>query len=173
MRPNSAHCAAPEQLVLPKAVPRVPAPFIAVLLAPFLWRLGRPDLFDSYAAGIILLQVGKGLENNRGHTTGLEADHGEWHSVSMLAWDACGTAVKPSTPPWPPSLPTTHVQMSIPQLRSAGSLKAFNKELAAADYDLDLWRRRSMRVQACDFEVLDANNQAGERTAGMHASVCF
>ncbi|KAL6774629.1 STL1 [Auxenochlorella protothecoides x Auxenochlorella symbiontica] len=99
--------AAPEQLVLPKAVPRVPAPFIAVLLAPFLWRLGRPDLFDSYAAGIILLQ------------------------------------------------------MSIPQLRSAGSLKAFNKELAAADYDLDLWRRRSMRVQACDFEVLDANNQAG------------
>ncbi|RMZ53509.1 hypothetical protein APUTEX25_003331, partial [Auxenochlorella protothecoides] len=99
--------AGPEQLVLPKAVPRVPAPFIAVLLAPFLWRLGRPDLFDSYAAGIILLQV------------------------------------------------------SIPQLRSAGSLKAFNKELAAADYDLDLWRRRSMRVQACDFEVLDANNQAG------------
>ncbi len=34
------------------------------------------------------------------------------------------------------------MQLALPKLRTPAALKAFNKELAAADYDLDRWRRR-------------------------------
>jgi hypothetical protein len=51
-------CAAPEELVMPKDTPRAPVPALAALFAPFVWGWNRPDLFDTYAAGIILLQVG-------------------------------------------------------------------------------------------------------------------
>ena len=50
-------CAAPEELVMPKDTPRAPFPFLASLLAPLVWAWGRPDLFDTYSAGIILMQV--------------------------------------------------------------------------------------------------------------------
>lgn len=49
--------AAPEELVLPKDFPRAPTPALAALLAPLAWAYGRPDLFDSYSAGAILLQA--------------------------------------------------------------------------------------------------------------------
>jgi hypothetical protein len=32
-------------------------PIIAALLSPFAWFYGRPDLFDSYSAGILLMQM--------------------------------------------------------------------------------------------------------------------
>ena len=39
------------------------------------------------------------------------------------------------------------MQLALPKLRTAAALKAFNKELADADYDLDRWRRRcALRV---------------------------
>jgi hypothetical protein len=37
--------------------PRAPAPILAALLSPFAWFYGRPDLFDSYSAGILLMQM--------------------------------------------------------------------------------------------------------------------
>ncbi|DBA85392.1 TPA: hypothetical protein ACH3X2_006070 [Trebouxia sp. C0005] len=47
----------PEELVLPKEFPRVRIPFLAALLSPIAWQVGRPDLFDSYSAGVLLLQM--------------------------------------------------------------------------------------------------------------------
>jgi len=48
----------PEQLVLPEGTPAPPsfAP-LAAAGSPFLWFLGRPDLYDAYSCGIILLQL--------------------------------------------------------------------------------------------------------------------
>ena len=37
--------------------PKAPVPFLSSLLAPFAWLYGRPDLFDSYSVGILLLQM--------------------------------------------------------------------------------------------------------------------
>lgn len=37
--------------------PRAPVPIIAALLSPFAWFYGRPDLFDSYSCGILLMQM--------------------------------------------------------------------------------------------------------------------
>lgn len=47
----------PEDLVLPRNFPRVPFPALAALLAPLAWSVGAPDLFDSYSAGVILIQL--------------------------------------------------------------------------------------------------------------------
>jgi serine/threonine protein kinase len=47
----------PEELVMPQDFPRAPVPIIAALLSPFAWFYGRPDLFDSYSAGILLMQM--------------------------------------------------------------------------------------------------------------------
>ena len=33
---------------MPSNYPRAPVPLLAILLAPFTWQYGRPDLFDSY-----------------------------------------------------------------------------------------------------------------------------
>jgi hypothetical protein len=37
--------------------PRAPNPVISALFAPFAWTYGRPDLFDSYSIGILLMQM--------------------------------------------------------------------------------------------------------------------
>ena len=42
------------------------------------------------------------------------------------------------------------MQLALPKLRTAAALKAFNKELAAADYDLDRWRRRFAPIIPAD-----------------------
>ncbi|MEW5298340.1 MAG: hypothetical protein WDW36_001477 [Sanguina aurantia] len=47
----------PEELVMPQTFPRAPVPFFASLLSPFAWYYGRPDLFDSYSVGILLMQL--------------------------------------------------------------------------------------------------------------------
>lgn len=49
--------APPEDLVMPKEFPRAPPTLLAAGLAPFAWLWGRPDLFDSYSAGVLLLQL--------------------------------------------------------------------------------------------------------------------
>lgn len=43
---------------MPKNFPRAPPPVVAASLAPLAWAWGCPDLFDSYSAGVILMQVG-------------------------------------------------------------------------------------------------------------------
>lgn len=42
---------------MPRSFPRAPLPFLSALLAPIAWLYGRPDLFDSYSAGVMLLQL--------------------------------------------------------------------------------------------------------------------
>ena len=43
---------------MPKNFPKAPPPVLAAALAPLAWAWGCPDLFDSYSAGCILMQVG-------------------------------------------------------------------------------------------------------------------
>jgi serine/threonine protein kinase len=47
----------PEELVMPQNFPRAPAPLFAALLAPLAWQYGRPDLFDAYSVGVLLVQL--------------------------------------------------------------------------------------------------------------------
>ncbi|KAK3212799.1 hypothetical protein Dsin_017505 [Dipteronia sinensis] len=47
----------PEQYVLPEETPIPPPEPIAALLSPILWQMNSPDLFDTYSAGIVLLQM--------------------------------------------------------------------------------------------------------------------
>lgn len=98
----------PEELVLPKEFPRVKIPFLAALLSPIAWQVGRPDLFDSYSAGVLLLQ------------------------------------------------------MAVPELRSASSQRTFTADVAAAEYDMNLWRKRAESKQRPpNFELLDMGGAAG------------
>ena len=43
--------------MLPQSWPRIRIPLFAALLSPLAWQLGRPNLFDSYSAGVIMLQM--------------------------------------------------------------------------------------------------------------------
>ncbi|KAF9684872.1 hypothetical protein SADUNF_Sadunf04G0163600 [Salix dunnii] len=47
----------PELFVLPEETPSPPPEPVAALLSPILWQLNSPDLFDTYSAGIVLLQM--------------------------------------------------------------------------------------------------------------------
>jgi hypothetical protein len=47
----------PEELVMPKSFPRAPAPIVAALVSPLAWLYGRPDLFDTYSCGVLLMQM--------------------------------------------------------------------------------------------------------------------
>lgn len=47
----------PEELIMPQTFPRAPNPGVAALLSPLAWLYGRPDLFDSYSAGVLLMQM--------------------------------------------------------------------------------------------------------------------
>merc|ERR1712107_549024 len=47
----------PEELVMPVTAPRLPIPGLAALVGPIIWVRYRPDLFDSYGVGMILLQM--------------------------------------------------------------------------------------------------------------------
>ncbi len=49
--------AAPEEVVMPRSLPRAPSPAAAALLAPVVWAYGRPDLFDSFSVGVVILQL--------------------------------------------------------------------------------------------------------------------
>jgi hypothetical protein len=41
----------------PAAFPRAPTPAVAAVLSPLAWLYGRPDLFDSYSCGVLLMQM--------------------------------------------------------------------------------------------------------------------
>ncbi|KAK3259573.1 hypothetical protein CYMTET_31437 [Cymbomonas tetramitiformis] len=47
----------PEQYVMPEDTPVPPPAPVAAALSPLLWQLNRPDLFDTYSAGLIMLQL--------------------------------------------------------------------------------------------------------------------
>ena len=43
--------------MLPKRFPKAPFPAAAAIISPLAWQLGRPDLFDAYSAGVLLMQM--------------------------------------------------------------------------------------------------------------------
>lgn len=43
---------------MPRTTPRPPPGILALLASPFLWQTQSPDLFDSFTAGMVLLQMG-------------------------------------------------------------------------------------------------------------------
>jgi hypothetical protein len=47
----------PEQLVMPESTPPPPAAPVAAFFSPFLWAVFRPDLFDAYSLGLVLVQL--------------------------------------------------------------------------------------------------------------------
>ena len=49
--------APPQNYIMSTQTPRAPAAPLAVLLSPILWYLEKPDRFDMYCAGMILLQM--------------------------------------------------------------------------------------------------------------------
>jgi len=49
--------AAPETYVMPEDTPDPPPATIAALLSPFLWLLNKPDRFDVYSSGLVILQM--------------------------------------------------------------------------------------------------------------------
>lgn len=84
--------AAPEEVVMPKTFPRPPIPFLAALLAPLAWWYGRPDLFDTYSAGVTLVQMAvpqlRSAAGQRGFNTALaecDYDLARWRTVSPKA----------------------------------------------------------------------------------------
>jgi hypothetical protein len=55
------HNGCPVSDPIPTDFPRAPVPALASLLSPFAWVYGRPDLFDSYSAGVLLMQMVGGM----------------------------------------------------------------------------------------------------------------
>lgn len=47
----------PEELVMPATTPRFRSRILCSLVAPLLWTYFRPDLFDSYSAGMVFIQM--------------------------------------------------------------------------------------------------------------------
>ena len=61
--------AAPEQYIMSTQTPQAPPVPLALLLSPTLWQLNSPDRFDTYAVGLILLQMAlPALRPDRGLT---------------------------------------------------------------------------------------------------------
>lgn len=107
---------APEEVVMPKTFPRPPIPFLAALLAPLAWLYGRPDLFDTYSAGVTMVQMAvpqlRTAQGQRGFNKSLadcDYDLARWRTISPIAqrcdfevldrqggagWDLCCRLVK-------------------------------------------------------------------------------
>lgn len=49
--------APPQQYIMSTQTPRAPPAPLAALLSPVLWQLEKPDRFDMYSAGMVLLQM--------------------------------------------------------------------------------------------------------------------
>ena len=49
--------APPYRFIMSTQTPRPPPKPVAAFLSPVLWRMNRPDVFDSYSCGVTLLQM--------------------------------------------------------------------------------------------------------------------
>ena len=133
---------------MPKNFPRAPPPVLAATLAPCAWAWGAPDLFDSYSAGMILMQVGRlggGVHCFCGWMQVWVCGFVCWRGAEeathpQRSAPGCATSAHPSPAPTPPQRPPA-LQLSIPQLRPGASQRSFNAELANCGYDLNRWRR--------------------------------
>ncbi|KAK9901304.1 hypothetical protein WJX75_005502 [Coccomyxa subellipsoidea] len=98
----------PEQYCLPTSAPHLGRQLAPLKLAisPLLWSRHKPDCFDSFSTGLVLMQL------------------------------------------------------ALPKLRSAGALRAFNKQFQAMRCDLNEWRARE-RLPASQSAALDIDDGAG------------
>ncbi|KAL5540851.1 hypothetical protein UlMin_043633 [Ulmus minor] len=79
----------PELYVMPEETPSPPPEPIAALLSPILWQLNSPDLFDTYSAGIVLLQMAipslrskAGLKNFNAELKVYKYDLNQWREYT-------------------------------------------------------------------------------------------
>ena len=77
-----------------KAFPRAPPPAVAALLSPVAWLYGRPDLFDSYSAGVLLMQMAvpqlrssASIRQFNGALRGYDYDLDEWRAYGGRGMD--------------------------------------------------------------------------------------
>jgi len=85
----------PEEVIVPRSFPNVQPPFLAALVSPLLWWLGCPNLFDTYSAGMILVQMSipelRSMRSQRGFVSDLEEysnDLKTWRAESPRAQNA-------------------------------------------------------------------------------------
>ncbi|CAK7343528.1 unnamed protein product [Dovyalis caffra] len=84
----------PELFVLPEETPSPPPEPVAALLSPVIWQLNSPDLFDTYSAGIVLLQMAipslrpvSGLKNFNTEIKKARYDLNKWREITRLRPD--------------------------------------------------------------------------------------
>ncbi|KAG6769658.1 hypothetical protein POTOM_025314 [Populus tomentosa] len=84
----------PELFVLPEETPSPPPEPVAALLSPVIWQLNSPDLFDTYSAGIVLLQMAipslrpvSGLKNFNTEIKKARYDLNKWRESTRLRPD--------------------------------------------------------------------------------------
>ncbi|KAJ6921224.1 hypothetical protein NC652_015204 [Populus alba x Populus x berolinensis] len=84
----------PELFVLPEETPSPPPEPVAALLSPVIWQLNSPDLFDTYSAGIVLLQMAipslrpvSGLKNFNTEIKKAGYDLNKWRESTRLRPD--------------------------------------------------------------------------------------
>ena len=84
----------PEEYILPTDAPHLAetASPLAMVISPYLWQQHRPDCFDTFSAGVILLQLGlpfmrsqSTLKNWRGTFARCGYDLEEWRSLASLS----------------------------------------------------------------------------------------
>lgn len=84
----------PEEYVLPTDAPHLAetAAPLAMAISPYLWQQHRPDCFDTFSAGVILLQLSlpfmrsqSTLKNWRGTFARCGYDLDEWRSMASLS----------------------------------------------------------------------------------------
>ena len=87
--------AAPEEFVLPTTFPRAPSPAACAAACPLVFAAFGPDKFDTYSAGIMLLQMclaplrdGAALLSLQKELKGCNHDLDAWRRTSFLA-DRC------------------------------------------------------------------------------------
>lgn len=90
------------------------------------------------------------------------------HRASAV-WGHTSQPTEPHLSPSRPallSLPSAPAQqMAVPQLQSPTAQRAFNLELANADYDLKQWRETTRAGRSWDFTLLDRAGGAGASRA--------
>lgn len=75
----------PEQLITPDTFPKAPTPALAALGGPLAYQAVRPDLFDTFSCGMLLLQMSIPQLRSAVQQRNLKAEL-ERHDYDLYAW---------------------------------------------------------------------------------------
>jgi hypothetical protein len=141
----SASCPTALQYVLPTDAPHLAekGAITAFAMSPLLWQQHSPDCFDTYSAGVVLMQLRwartqmAGLWLLQGHAAGCGTmvPAGCCFNTHVSRCHICPCPL-PACPL--PALPAC----SLPFLRTTSALRTFNGALARCQHDLEEWRAR-------------------------------